>query len=93
MSSPNPNLFTSLNFADAGLLIISKFPIIESHFEHFEIAGSFDFFAQKGFLFAKIRVSDSFVHLITTHLNAPFAIAGGQNSHKAIKIIQIEQIK
>jgi endonuclease/exonuclease/phosphatase family metal-dependent hydrolase len=72
-SSPG---FISKYMVDGGLLILSRFPIISYSFCPFRYGVIADSLAEKGLLYAKILVKDSFLHLFTTHLQASYFYSG-----------------
>jgi hypothetical protein len=57
---------------DSGLLIMSKYPIIESSFESFNVGVLSDSASDKGFIYCKIKIENNFVHLFNTHLQASY---------------------
>jgi len=71
LASPRPNTVSS-QFIDAGLLILSKFPIISSEFCEFPYGAGVDYLVQKGALYAKIMIEDSYLHLYNTHTQANY---------------------
>jgi len=69
-----PPLF-SRKFIDAGLLILSKYPILESDALLFKSGYQIDFYAAKQVIYSKIQVNentDGNIHLFTTHLQASY---------------------
>ena len=69
--SPKPELFGS-TFTDAGLLTISRFPILESEFKSFGSGCFSDAIATKGVLYTQIQIRDEILHLINTHTQATY---------------------
>jgi len=69
--SPRPQVFSSL-FIDAGLLILSRFPIETFEFCPFNTGLGADYYVQKGVLYVKIRIGNSTLHLYTTHTQATY---------------------
>ena len=73
VESPSPWFFEK-EFIDGGLLIVSRFPIIDSHFHAFTTPSYLtDCIVKKGLLYAKIDISEaggSFLHLFNTHTQA-----------------------
>ncbi|RKO89547.1 Endonuclease/exonuclease/phosphatase [Blyttiomyces helicus] len=66
---PIPPLFAVR--ADAGLVILSRFPIVAiEHFVFDRGTEVGDWLAAKGILYAKIQLSNQFLHLFTTHLQS-----------------------
>lgn len=74
-----PPIF-SLKFIDAGLVVLSRYPILESDTLMYSKGFQIDGWAAKQVLFAKIQVSTDpggVLHLFTTHLQASY----NTNSH------------
>ena len=69
--SPSPSFF-SKTIVDGGLLILSRFPIIEYQFRPFRYSVLSDSLAQKGCLYTKIKVKDSYIVVINVHLQASY---------------------
>ncbi|KAL4494531.1 hypothetical protein ABPG72_004433 [Tetrahymena utriculariae] len=82
VSSPQPNFFKSY-FVDAGLTILSKYPIVESCFRPFRYGILADGLCQKGVLYAKIRVNERHIHVLNTHTQASY-----NTNEKEIVLIQ-----
>lgn len=53
-----------------GLWILSKYPITDHEFHKFNIGSGFDYFAQKGILFADINLFGKIIQVFNTHLNS-----------------------
>jgi endonuclease/exonuclease/phosphatase family metal-dependent hydrolase len=86
--------FVSKYMADGGLLILSRFPIVSYSFSQFRYGVVADSLAEKGLLYAKILVKDSFIHLFTTHLQASY-FDSGESNHKIsceTRLAQLRQI-
>jgi len=70
-----PPLF-SRKFIDAGLLILSKYPILETDAIIFKEGTQIDFYAAKQVIYSKIQLNEhtieSNIHLFTTHLQASY---------------------
>lgn len=62
--------FLSKYLVDGGLLIVSRFPIVETQFEEFPYGLFGDSIFGKGILYAKIKVNDSIIALFTTHFQS-----------------------
>ena len=62
----------SKSIADGGLLILSRFPITNYCFIPFRYGVLSDSLAEKGLLYAKIKIQNTFLHLFTTHLQASY---------------------
>jgi endonuclease/exonuclease/phosphatase family metal-dependent hydrolase len=58
---------------DSGLLILSRFPIVETEFYSYPYGVLSDALSQKGVLYAKILVGgDRVLHLFNTHTQASY---------------------
>ena len=72
--------FTNVDFpgmlgksiADGGLLILSRFPITNYCFVPFRYGVLSDALAEKGLLYAKIKIQSTYLHLFTAHLQASY---------------------
>ena len=84
-----------LKFVDAGLLILSKFPIERSMFVSFKNGSASDRLAMKGVLYALLdlnREDGKKVHLFTTHTQASYTYKPSQTSVK-IRIAQVKELE
>lgn len=63
---------SGINIMNSGLVILSKYPIIESTFFQFNDYNplSFDCLTEKGFLVAKIAINNQKICIINTHLQS-----------------------
>jgi len=68
---PPPSFF-SKNIIDGGLLILSRFPVVDTEFRPYTYAILDCVWGQKGCLFVKIRIKDSNLVIINTHLQASY---------------------
>jgi len=68
---PSPSFF-SKNTIDAGLVILSRFPIIESEFRPFKYTVLACSLVEKGILYAKIHIKDSNLIVFNLHLQASY---------------------
>jgi endonuclease/exonuclease/phosphatase family metal-dependent hydrolase len=68
---PSPSFF-SKNIIDGGLLILSRFPIVESEFRPFKYTVLSCSVVEKGILYAKIKVKDSHIAIFNVHLQATY---------------------
>ena len=61
-----------LNAMNSGLVTMSKFPIVGVKFYEYKSSNplSFDYFSEKGFLVATIKVGDREIKIINTHLQS-----------------------
>ena len=86
--------FLSKYLIDGGLVIFSRFPIVKYSFTQFRYGVIADSLAQKGVLYAKIQVKDTFLHVFTTHLQASYMDSG--ESHFEVscetRMAQLKQI-
>ena len=57
---------------DAGLLTLSRFPILKSEYLPFPYGCFSDSMAQKGVLYTKIKIKDTYIQLFNTHLQASY---------------------
>lgn len=71
VESDQAPLFSN-SFIDGGLLILSRFPIIESDFKNYNYGFLSDAFTYKGVLYAKIIIQDRVLHLFNTHTQASY---------------------
>lgn len=70
--SEEPSLFSSY-LTDGGLLIMSRFPIVESEFRPFPYGVLCDAISYKGVLYAKIQLGNNkYLHLFNTHTQATY---------------------
>lgn len=76
-----------------GLLILSRFPILQHFYSFYEQSKASDQFASKGFLYAKIQLSTTggggrldVVHLVATHIQA-------WEEHMVVRMAQLNQLK
>jgi len=90
-SSPS---FLSRYVADGGLVILSRFPIVTHSFNVFRFGVVSDSLAQKGLLYAKISIKNSYLHIFTAHTQASYFDIGESNFIASFntRMDQIEQI-
>jgi len=73
VESPMPHPL-SKHIVDGGLVIISKFPIIDSDYHVYTESAASDTLSAKGVLYAKIELrGDLIIHCFTTHLQASYS--------------------
>lgn len=82
--SPSPSFFSKF-MVDGGLLILSRFPIIESEFRPYRYSVLSDSLANKGILYAKIKVGDTYLSIFNTHLQASYFGCGKYHWDISIK--------
>lgn len=71
VDSPSPSFFSKF-LVDGGLLTMSRFPIVESEFREFRYCVLSDSLANKGILYSKIKIRDSYVIIFNTHTQASY---------------------
>ncbi|OMJ85470.1 hypothetical protein SteCoe_13231 [Stentor coeruleus] len=88
---PRPNPLHG-HFTDSGLMILSKFQIVESDYMIFNKGMGVDRLSAKGALYTKIKVNETFLHVFNTHTQASY---GTTEYKKFLKYRQIrrEQLK
>eukprot|EP01017_Pseudomicrothorax_dubius_P042759 TRINITY_DN7022_c0_g1_i12.p1 TRINITY_DN7022_c0_g1~~TRINITY_DN7022_c0_g1_i12.p1 ORF type:complete len:373 (-),score=59.71 TRINITY_DN7022_c0_g1_i12:504-1622(-) len=71
-STPDPSFFDKF-LIDAGLLVLSKYPIVEQEFKPYTFGVLSDALSQKGMLYCKIAIPNlEEIHLFTTHTQASY---------------------
>jgi len=70
-AAPKPSTL-SYHFIDAGLIVLSRYPIETSEFCPFPPGHGVDYFVQKGILYAKIKVGNASLHVYNTHGQANY---------------------
>lgn len=70
-SSDRPSLF-SRSLTDSGLMIVSRFPIVQQDEFTFSKYYDVDGLSSKGILYAKILIGDSYLYLFNSHTNAHY---------------------
>jgi hypothetical protein len=68
---PRPSPFRG-TFIDSGLLILSRFPILECDHVTYSIGIDVDKLSAKGAIYVKVNVYGRVVHVFTTHLQASY---------------------
>lgn len=71
-SAPSSFRYISLRIFGGGLMIVSKYPIVDRQEIIFDRGWDADRFVTKGVLYAKVQVGASFVHVFNTHLQASY---------------------
>lgn len=86
--------FVSKYMVDGGLLILSRFPIAAHSYMQYRYGVVADSLAEKGVIYAKIKIKDSFLHFFTTHLQASYFDSGESNFIISFhtRMAQIKQI-
>ncbi len=90
-SSPS---FLSKYMVDGGLVILSRFPIVSFSFCPYRYGVIADSLSQKGLLYAKILVKDSYLFIFSTHLQASYFDSGEHHFQVSCetRMAQISQI-
>lgn len=81
---PSPSFFSKY-VAEGGLIILSRFPIVEKEFYPFRYSILSDSLCQKGVLYAKIRIGNSYLCIFNTHLQASYFDGFGNQWDLSIK--------
>ncbi|MDX8362693.1 sphingomyelin phosphodiesterase [Cytobacillus sp. IB215316] len=76
---------------DGGVSIVSKWPIVEQIQYVYEKGCGADYFANKGFVYAKIQKNDYFYHIIGTHAQADDT-GCGDGEDASIRQTQFQEI-
>jgi len=80
--SVNPSWFSG-KFIDAGLVILSRYPIWETDGMIYRSGNQIDGWAAKQVIYAKVQVTPNyFVHVFTTHMQASY-----YDNHQSINVI------
>jgi sphingomyelin phosphodiesterase len=83
------------NFLDAGLLILSKYPIVERDYRIYKHGHQVDSWVAKQAIYAKIQVSSTqYFHIFTTHMQASYYDSSDyHNFHNdRCRLKQVEEI-
>ncbi len=75
LTSKSPSFFSKF-LIDGGLLLISRFPIIENKYINYDYGVMSDGLSQKGAIYAKIQIKDYYLCLFFTHLQASYYDSG-----------------
>lgn len=76
---------------DSGVMILSKYPIIETDSISYKDGCSFDQFAMKGCVFAKIQISQKqHINVFATHLQASYEVVTEKDFN--IRVNQVKDI-
>lgn len=70
-AAPKPATL-SYHFIDAGLIVLSRYPIEASEFCPLPPGHGVDYFVQKGILYAKVKVGNASLHVYNTHGQANY---------------------
>ena len=87
-----------MSFGGSGLLVLSKLPILESHFTAFSVRGSperldhSDYHGGKGFIRLVLGTPAGSIQVINTHLHARYARSLENDIYLAVRAAQATQI-
>ncbi|KYQ92877.1 putative sphingomyelinase [Tieghemostelium lacteum] len=97
-TSPLPPYFKSTFLVDGGLVVISRYPIVDSSYLMFTQGVDSDMLASKGVLYCKIKLPNhQLIHLFTTHLQAsyinPNALTDTNVRNDGVRTVQLNQLR
>jgi len=93
-SAPSMLRYLTLRVFGGGLMIISKFPIVDTQEIIFDRGSQSDSFVTKGALYAKIQIGHSFVHVFNTHLQASYGFEFNDNNpYIPLRMKQIRKMR
>ena len=87
-----------MSFGGSGLLVLSKLPILESHFTPFSVRGSperldhSDYHGGKGFIRLVLETPTGPIQVINTHLHARYARSKESDTYLEVRAAQATQI-
>ena len=87
-----------MSFGGSGLLVLSKLPILESHFTAFNVRGSperldhSDYHGGKGFIRLVLETPTGPIQVINTHLHARYARSTESDIYLGVRAAQATQI-
>ena len=84
--SGKPPSFFSKYIADSGLLILSRYEIIENDTYDYYLNISGDSVSKKGILYAKIKINDKYLFLFNTHLQSSYFDESQTNINCTIQV-------
>ena len=85
LSSKVPSFFSKY-LVDGGLLILSRYEIVENDSYNYYINVSGDSVSKKGILYAKIKINDKYLFLFNTHLQASYFDDSQKNIDNTIQV-------
>jgi sphingomyelin phosphodiesterase 2 len=96
---PYCHSFSSGMLGTSGLMILSRFPLIDVHFFRYKLNGQVirvdhgDFYAGKGIGYAKLQVAeDRIVELFLTHTIAKYTDNGNDDHYRADRLTQLYEL-
>lgn len=92
--SPQPYLI-SKHLADCGLVILSKYKILEQEFRPFSVSTRPDSLSYKGALHAKVLINQRPLHIFTSHLQSKHYTTSSSKymEYRLIRRIQLAEFK
>ena len=93
VSAKVPSFFSKY-ISDGGLLILSRYEIVENDTYDYYLNVSGDCVSKKGILYAKIKIKDKYLFLFNTHLQASYYDESQTNINTTIQVRtgQIEEL-
>ena len=85
VSAKVPSFFSKY-IADSGLLILSRYEIVENDSYDYYLNISGDSVSNKGILYAKIKINDRYLFLFNTHLQASYFDESQKNINCTIQV-------
>jgi sphingomyelin phosphodiesterase 2 len=96
---PYCHSFSSGMLGTSGLMILSRFPILDVHFFRYKLNGQVirvdhgDFYAGKGVGYAKIQIAeDRVIELFLTHTIAKYTENGNDDHYRADRLTQLYEL-
>jgi endonuclease/exonuclease/phosphatase family metal-dependent hydrolase len=93
LSAQAPSFFSGY-LSDSGLLILSRYEIVENDRYDYYLNISGDAASKKGILYAKIKINDKYLFLFNTHLQSSYFDESQKNIDNTIKVrtAQVEEL-
>lgn len=92
VDTPNPSYLLSTKILDSGLLILSRYPVVDAKFHQFKQGALIDNISAKGVQFCTIQAFDQQFNIFNTHLQATY-ISRTDDKIKAISLqVRFSQI-
>ena len=92
--SPNPGWLEG-SLVDGGLLVLSKYPIVQTDFETYSDSMDTDSLSQKGCLYTQVSVDTKTFHVFSTHMQASYSTSNFQKyrSYRNVRRTQLQEIR
>ena len=84
--SAKPPSFFSKYISDSGLLILSRYEIVENDTYDYYLNVSGDSVSKKGILYAKIKINDKYLFLFNTHLQSSYFDESQSNINCTVQV-------